>query len=136
MALLENWNWAVYISIAAKRKSLISLHLTLFKINKKSILVGGLPPTQNNQHDTKQTHCTVSTYGVNFELSILNASFFSSRPRDGFFHPTLYQNTYELEDGSTPDGEPVRAGFSDETFPGFSLTGYAQFSIVQVWYRK
>ena len=58
----------------------------------------------------------------------------SCRALDGFYHPTLYQNTYELEDSFTPEGGPARAGFSEERFPEFSMWGYVQFSAVQVNY--
>nr|CAB3263372.1 laminin subunit alpha-5 [Phallusia mammillata] len=54
-----------------------------------------------------------------------------NRAVDGFFFPTLYQNQYELEDGSTPDRSILRYGFDNTEFHNFSMRGYAQFSTVQ-----
>nr|XP_026696566.1 laminin subunit alpha-5 isoform X4 [Ciona intestinalis] len=54
-----------------------------------------------------------------------------NRAADGSYYPTLYQYQYELEYGKTPENLPVRYGFSETDFPGFSMSGYAKFSVVQ-----
>lgn len=56
----------------------------------------------------------------------------SFRPAHGYYFPDLYQQKYELEDGVTSDNTIVRFGFDETEFPGYSMRGYAQFSLVQV----
>ena len=48
------------------------------------------------------------------------------------YFPSLYQHLYEMEDGHTPSGGPVRYGFEDDVFPLYSWKGYTIFSRIQV----
>lgn len=48
------------------------------------------------------------------------------------YFPTLYQYQYEAEDGYTPTRSPVRFGYDQGQFPGYSWRGYAVFSQIQV----
>ncbi|XP_051171945.1 laminin subunit alpha [Leptopilina boulardi] len=52
-------------------------------------------------------------------------------PLKAHYFPTLHQFQYEAEDGITPSNNPVRYGFSDEVFPGYSWKGYAVFGLIQ-----
>lgn len=52
-------------------------------------------------------------------------------PLKTHYFPTLHQFQYEAENGATPSNSPVRYGFSDEVFPGYSWKGYAVFSQIQ-----
>lgn len=49
-------------------------------------------------------------------------------PLKAHYFPTLHQFQYEAEDGRTPSNSPVRYGFSEDHFPGYSWKGYAVFS--------
>ncbi|XP_077991288.1 laminin subunit alpha-5-like [Glandiceps talaboti] len=53
------------------------------------------------------------------------------RPLDVHFFPDLYHMKYEIEDGRAPRDKPVRFGFSELDFPGFSWRGYAVMSSLQ-----
>ena len=48
------------------------------------------------------------------------------------YFPTLHQYQYEVEDGYTPTRSPVRFGYDQGYFPGYSWRGYAVFSQIQV----
>ncbi|XP_078680702.1 laminin subunit alpha-5-like isoform X1 [Branchiostoma floridae x Branchiostoma belcheri] len=52
-------------------------------------------------------------------------------PTQGQYVPGLYQYKYEAEDADTPRGMPVRFGYSEKDFPGFSWRGYAIMNTVQ-----
>ncbi|XP_029032401.2 laminin subunit alpha [Osmia bicornis bicornis] len=52
-------------------------------------------------------------------------------PLKAHYFPTLHQFQYEAEDGRTPSNSPVRYGFTEEHFPGYSWKGYAVFSALQ-----
>ncbi|XP_032875419.1 laminin subunit alpha-3 isoform X3 [Amblyraja radiata] len=54
-----------------------------------------------------------------------------SKPRSQHYFPDLHHLKYEVEDGSTPNGRPVRFGFDPQEFVNFSWRGYAQLSTVQ-----
>lgn len=42
---------------------------------------------------------------------------------------------FEIEDGTTAQGEKIRFGYDPQEFPSFSWRGYAQMSSIQVsWY--
>ena len=45
--------------------------------------------------------------------------------------PTLHQFQKEIEDGYRRDGSPVRIGYKDEEFPGYSWRGYGSYSRLQ-----
>ncbi|RWS31675.1 Laminin subunit alpha-like protein [Leptotrombidium deliense] len=47
------------------------------------------------------------------------------------YFPTLYQHTFELENGTTPNETPARFNYKEEDFPNFSWKGYANFSNIQ-----
>nr|XP_046253250.1 laminin subunit alpha-5 isoform X2 [Scatophagus argus] len=50
--------------------------------------------------------------------------------RDHYF-PDLHHMKFEIEDGSTLDGRPVRFGYNPLEFTDFSWRGYAQMSPIQ-----
>lgn len=52
-------------------------------------------------------------------------------PLKAHYFPTLHQYQYEAEDGKTRSGSPVRYGFTEDLFPGYSWKGYAVFSNLQ-----
>ncbi|XP_070555377.1 laminin subunit alpha-like [Ptychodera flava] len=52
-------------------------------------------------------------------------------PLDVHFFPDLYHVKYEVEDGYGPRNKPVRFGFSEIDFPGYSWRGYAIMSALQ-----
>lgn len=57
------------------------------------------------------------------------------RPSQGHFSPFLLHIKAEVEDGSSVSGKdefPVRFGFDESIFPGFSWRGYAVVSDLQV----
>ncbi|XP_072567322.1 laminin subunit alpha-3 isoform X1 [Paramormyrops kingsleyae] len=55
-----------------------------------------------------------------------------TQPKTNFYIPDLHHLRYELEDGSTPHGRPVRFGYDASEFPGFSWRGYATMSAAQM----
>ena len=68
----------------------------------------------------------------------LRYSFYKSEmiPRcndiqDTFYMPTLHQFKYEIEDGYRADGSPVRIGYDEQRFPGYSWSGYGAYSELQ-----
>ncbi|XP_029011451.1 laminin subunit alpha-5 isoform X2 [Betta splendens] len=52
-------------------------------------------------------------------------------PRSDHYFPDLHHLKFEVEEGTTLDGRPVRFGYSTQEFPGFSWRGYAQMSPIQ-----
>ncbi|XP_046433556.1 laminin subunit alpha [Neodiprion fabricii] len=54
-----------------------------------------------------------------------------NKPLQAHYFPTLHQFQYEVEDGRTPSNNPVRYGFAEDLFPGYSWKGYAVFSPLQ-----
>ncbi|KAJ8337032.1 hypothetical protein SKAU_G00382520 [Synaphobranchus kaupii] len=48
-----------------------------------------------------------------------------NQPEPNYYFPSLYHMKYEVEDGITPNGRPVRFGYSPQEFPDFSWRGYA-----------
>ncbi|XP_026299731.1 laminin subunit alpha [Apis mellifera] len=52
-------------------------------------------------------------------------------PLKAHYFPTLHQFQYEAEDGRMSSNSPVRYGFTEDLFPGFSWKGYAVFSDLQ-----
>ncbi|XP_008557031.1 laminin subunit alpha [Microplitis demolitor] len=54
-----------------------------------------------------------------------------TEPLKAHYFPTLHQFQYEVEDGRTPSNSPVRYGFAEDSFPGYSWKGYAVFSALQ-----
>ncbi|XP_034559528.1 laminin subunit alpha-3-like [Notolabrus celidotus] len=54
-----------------------------------------------------------------------------TNPAPSYYFPTLHQLKYEVEDGITPNGRPVRFGYNSEEFPDFSWRGYAVMSPAQ-----
>ena len=48
-----------------------------------------------------------------------------------YYLPTYHQFQKEIEDGYRQDGNPVRIGFKDEEFPGYSWRGYGSYSQLQ-----
>ena len=57
---------------------------------------------------------------------------YCDEPLQLHYFPTLYQYQYEAEDGYTPTRSPVRFGYDQTQFPGYSWRGYAVFSQIQV----
>lgn len=53
------------------------------------------------------------------------------RPIQLHYFPTLFQHRLEAEDGHTPAQTPVRFGYDELDFPGYSWRGYAVFSQIQ-----
>ncbi|KAM6455807.1 laminin subunit alpha-5 isoform 2-T2 [Liasis olivaceus] len=54
-----------------------------------------------------------------------------SEPAEGYYIPDLHHLKYELEEGTTVDGRPVRFGYSPLEFEDFSWRGYTQMSPIQ-----
>uniref|UniRef100_H3CDM0 Laminin, alpha 5 n=1 Tax=Tetraodon nigroviridis TaxID=99883 RepID=H3CDM0_TETNG len=54
-----------------------------------------------------------------------------NKPRKDHYFPNLHHLKYEIEEGTTPDGRPVRFGYNSLEFPSFSWRGYAQMSSIQ-----
>ncbi|XP_041655744.1 laminin subunit alpha-5 isoform X2 [Cheilinus undulatus] len=52
-------------------------------------------------------------------------------PRPDHYFPDLHHLKFEIEEGTTLDGRPVRFGYNPLEFPGFSWRGYAQMSPIQ-----
>ena len=48
-----------------------------------------------------------------------------------YYLPTFHQFKLEIEDGYREDGNPVRIGYKDEEFPGYSWRGYGTYSQLQ-----
>lgn len=48
-----------------------------------------------------------------------------------FYVPTLHQFQYEIEDGYRRDQSPVRIGYDEAVFPGYSWQGYGAYSQLQ-----
>lgn len=64
--------------------------------------------------------------------SINRASLTISSPAKDSYIPDLHHLKYELEEGTTLDGRPVRFGYNPLEFEHFSWRGYAQMSSFQV----
>uniref|UniRef100_A0A3Q3WGN0 Uncharacterized protein n=1 Tax=Mola mola TaxID=94237 RepID=A0A3Q3WGN0_MOLML len=54
-----------------------------------------------------------------------------NQPRVAHFFPDLHHLKFEIEEGTTLDGRPVRFGYSPLEFVDFSWRGYAQMSPIQ-----
>ncbi|XP_075032849.1 laminin subunit alpha-5 isoform X1 [Mixophyes fleayi] len=54
-----------------------------------------------------------------------------NQPVNGYYFPDLHHLRFEVEDGRTPDGRPVRFGYNPLEFENFSWRGYAQMSPYQ-----
>lgn len=54
------------------------------------------------------------------------------RPRVDHYFPDLHHLKFEIEEGTTLDGRPVRFGYNPLEFTDFSWRGYAQMSPIQV----
>nr|AAI61643.1 LOC100145762 protein [Xenopus tropicalis] len=54
-----------------------------------------------------------------------------NQPTPGHYFPDLHHLRYEVEDGVTEDGRPVRFGYNPLEFENFSWRGYAQMSPFQ-----
>ncbi len=54
------------------------------------------------------------------------------RPRLDHYFPDLHHMKFEVEEGTTMDGRPVRFGYNPLEFESFSWRGYAQMSPIQV----
>ncbi|XP_075229000.1 laminin subunit alpha [Lycorma delicatula] len=54
-----------------------------------------------------------------------------NEPLKTHYFPTLHQYLYEAEDGTTRAQNPVRYGFNERDFPGYSWKGYAHMSPLQ-----
>ncbi|XP_075126694.1 laminin subunit alpha-3 isoform X1 [Leptodactylus fuscus] len=54
-----------------------------------------------------------------------------NQPKPQYYVPDLHQMKFEIEDGTTASGRPVRFGYNSQEFPGFSWCGYAQMSSIQ-----
>nr|XP_009294934.1 laminin subunit alpha-5 isoform X1 [Danio rerio] len=53
------------------------------------------------------------------------------QPRPDHYFPDLHHMKFEVEDGTTMDGRPVRFGYNPLEFESFSWRGYAQMSPIQ-----
>eukprot|EP00062_Callorhinchus_milii_P012247 gi/632959081/ref/XP_007895420.1/ PREDICTED: laminin subunit alpha-5-like [Callorhinchus milii] len=54
-----------------------------------------------------------------------------NRPQREHYFPDLHHLKYEIEDGTTPNGRPVRFGYDPREFSNFSWRGYTQMSPIQ-----
>uniref|UniRef100_A0AAZ3RWH3 Laminin, alpha 5 n=1 Tax=Oncorhynchus tshawytscha TaxID=74940 RepID=A0AAZ3RWH3_ONCTS len=54
-----------------------------------------------------------------------------NRPRPDHYFPDLHHLKFEIEEGTTLDGRPVRFGYNPAEFERFSWRGYAQMSLIQ-----
>ncbi|XP_066443017.1 laminin subunit alpha-5 [Eleutherodactylus coqui] len=54
-----------------------------------------------------------------------------NQPDGGYYFPDLHHLRFEVEDGRTTDGRPVRFGYNPLEFENFSWRGYAQMSPYQ-----
>ncbi|XP_053562862.1 laminin subunit alpha-5 isoform X2 [Bombina bombina] len=54
-----------------------------------------------------------------------------NQPTSGHYFPDLHHLKYEVEEGKTADGRPVRFGYNPLEFENFSWRGYAQMSPIQ-----
>ncbi|KAL8179611.1 UNVERIFIED_CONTAM: hypothetical protein K2H54_069626 [Gekko kuhli] len=54
-----------------------------------------------------------------------------NQPAQDHYIPDLHHLKYELEEGTTLDGRPVRFGYNPLEFENFSWRGYAQMSSIQ-----
>uniref|UniRef100_A0A8C1MUI0 Laminin, alpha 5 n=1 Tax=Cyprinus carpio TaxID=7962 RepID=A0A8C1MUI0_CYPCA len=54
-----------------------------------------------------------------------------NQPRPDHYFPDLHHMKFEVEEGTTMDGHPVRFGYSPLEFESFSWRGYAQMSPIQ-----
>uniref|UniRef100_A0A8C2F1I2 Laminin, alpha 5 n=1 Tax=Cyprinus carpio TaxID=7962 RepID=A0A8C2F1I2_CYPCA len=53
------------------------------------------------------------------------------QPRPDHYFPDLHHMKFEVEEGTTMDGRPVRFGYNPLEFESFSWRGYAQMSPIQ-----
>uniref|UniRef100_A0A9J7XYR4 Laminin subunit alpha-5 n=1 Tax=Cyprinus carpio carpio TaxID=630221 RepID=A0A9J7XYR4_CYPCA len=54
-----------------------------------------------------------------------------NQPRPDHYFPDLHHMKFEVEEGTTMEGHPVRFGYSPLEFESFSWRGYAQMSPIQ-----
>ncbi|XDV45702.1 hypothetical protein PO909_013751, partial [Leuciscus waleckii] len=54
-----------------------------------------------------------------------------NQPRPDHYFPDMHHMKFEVEDGTTMDGRPVRFGYNPLEFESFSWRGYAQMSLIQ-----
>nr|XP_014344203.1 PREDICTED: laminin subunit alpha-5 [Latimeria chalumnae] len=54
-----------------------------------------------------------------------------NQPKREHYFPDLHHLKFEIEEGTTPDGRPVRFGYNPLEFENFSWKGYAQMSTIQ-----
>ncbi|TUI56729.1 Laminin subunit alpha-5 [Bagarius yarrelli] len=54
-----------------------------------------------------------------------------NHPRSDHYFPDLHHLKFEVEEGTTLDGRPVRFGYNPLEFKDFSWRGYAQMSTIQ-----
>uniref|UniRef100_A0A8C1UB59 Laminin, alpha 5 n=1 Tax=Cyprinus carpio TaxID=7962 RepID=A0A8C1UB59_CYPCA len=54
-----------------------------------------------------------------------------NQPRPDHYFPDLHHMKFEVEEGTTMDGRPVRFGYNPLEFESFSWRGYAQMSPIQ-----
>uniref|UniRef100_A0A8C3XYJ3 Laminin subunit alpha 3 n=1 Tax=Catharus ustulatus TaxID=91951 RepID=A0A8C3XYJ3_CATUS len=52
-------------------------------------------------------------------------------PEKNYFFPDLHHMKFEIEDGTTVQGQKIRFGYDPREFPSFSWRGYAQMSSIQ-----
>uniref|UniRef100_A0A8C9N904 Laminin subunit alpha 3 n=1 Tax=Serinus canaria TaxID=9135 RepID=A0A8C9N904_SERCA len=52
-------------------------------------------------------------------------------PEKNYFFPDLHHMKFEIEDGTTVQGEKIQFGYDPQEFPSFSWRGYAQMSSIQ-----
>lgn len=83
--------------------------------------------------------CLLPLYGnlIRYEAILanidrLNGSLCVCRPRVDHYFPDLHHLRFEIEEGTTLDGRPVRFGYNPLEFTDFSWRGYAQMSPIQV----
>ncbi|XP_037132642.1 laminin subunit alpha-3-like isoform X1 [Syngnathus acus] len=54
-----------------------------------------------------------------------------TQPAPSFYFPDLHQFKFEVEEGTAPNGRPVRFAYDPQEFPEFSWRGYAELSPAQ-----
>ncbi|XP_072852864.2 laminin subunit alpha-5 isoform X1 [Pogona vitticeps] len=72
------------------------------------------------EEKTGSCHCRLNTQGLT-----------CTQPARDHYIPDLHHLKYELEEGTTLDGRPVRFGYNPLEFENFSWRGYAQMSSIQ-----
>lgn len=72
------------------------------------------------EETTGACHCRLNTQGPK-----------CTQPAKDHYIPDLHHHKYELEEGTTLDGRPVRFGYNPLEFENFSWRGYTQMSSIQ-----